>query len=95
MFWNHPEPIVVPPVVNAELLNSNCVTGQRDSLTFKFDDTRDFAIPITEEFMEHAAGKNLLCFYLCIIIIIFNASSNKISIIIVVVIHADLLYLST
>ena len=67
MFWNHPEPIVVPPMINAELPNSNCITGQRDSLTFKFDDTKDFTVPITEEFMEHAAGKNLLCFYLCII----------------------------
>ncbi|XP_039311276.1 kinesin-like protein KIF13A isoform X3 [Solenopsis invicta] len=55
MFWNHPEPIVVPPVVNAELPNSNCITGQRDSLAFKFDHTKDFTIPITEEFMEHAA----------------------------------------
>ncbi|XP_011875550.1 PREDICTED: kinesin-like protein KIF13A isoform X1 [Vollenhovia emeryi] len=55
MFWNHPEPIVVPPMVNAELPNSNCTAGQRDSLTFKFDDTRDFAVAITEEFMEHAA----------------------------------------
>lgn len=64
MFWNHPEPIVVPPMVNAELPNSNCIAGQRDSLAFKFDDTRDFTIPITEEFMEHAAGTNLLYFYL-------------------------------
>ncbi|KYQ58267.1 Kinesin-like protein KIF13A, partial [Trachymyrmex zeteki] len=55
MFWNHPEPIVVPPMINAELPNSNCITGQRDSLTFKFDDTKDFTVPITEEFMEHAA----------------------------------------
>ncbi|XP_024867905.1 kinesin-like protein KIF13A isoform X1 [Temnothorax curvispinosus] len=55
MFWNHPEPIVVPPMVNAELSNANCIIGQRDSLAFKFDDTRDFTIPITEEFMEHVA----------------------------------------
>ncbi|XP_029155685.1 kinesin-like protein KIF13B isoform X9 [Nylanderia fulva] len=55
MFWGHPEPIVVPPMVNAELPNSNCITGQRDSLAFKFDHTKDFTIPITEEFMEHAA----------------------------------------
>ncbi|XP_011349120.1 kinesin-like protein KIF13B isoform X1 [Ooceraea biroi] len=55
MFWGHPEPIVVPPMVNAELPNSNCVAGQRDSLTFKFDHTKDFTVPITEEFMEHAA----------------------------------------
>ncbi|KMQ90957.1 kinesin-like protein kif13a protein, partial [Lasius niger] len=55
MFWNHPEPIVVPPMVNAELPNPNCIAGQRDSLAFKFDHTKDFTIPITEEFMEHAA----------------------------------------
>lgn len=79
MFWNHPEPIVVPPMVNAELPNSNCIIGQRDSLTFKFDDTRDFTIPITEEFMEHIAGRNLLCFYLCVIF--FNTSSDRISLV--------------
>ncbi|KAL6260053.1 hypothetical protein P5V15_007591 [Pogonomyrmex californicus] len=55
IFWGHPEPIVVPPMVNAELPNSNCITGQRDSLAFKFDHTKDFTVPITEEFMEHAA----------------------------------------
>ncbi|XP_070160505.1 kinesin-like protein KIF13A isoform X7 [Polyergus mexicanus] len=55
MFWGHPEPIVVPPMVNAEVPNSNCIIGQRDSLAFKFDHTKDFTIPITEEFMEHAA----------------------------------------
>ncbi|KAL0106196.1 hypothetical protein PUN28_016124 [Cardiocondyla obscurior] len=55
MFWNHPEPIAVPPMVNAEIPSSNCVTGQRDSLAFKFNDTRDFTVPITEEFMEHVA----------------------------------------
>lgn len=65
MFWGHPEPIVVPPMVNAELPNSNCVAGQRDSLAFKFDHTKDFTVPITEEFMEHAAGKNMK-FYSCI-----------------------------
>ncbi|XP_020290854.1 kinesin-like protein KIF13A isoform X1 [Pseudomyrmex gracilis] len=55
MFWGHPEPIVVPPMVNPELPNSNCIAGQRDSLAFKFDHTKDFTVPITEEFMEHAA----------------------------------------
>nr|XP_012228437.1 PREDICTED: kinesin-like protein KIF13A isoform X2 [Linepithema humile] len=53
MFWGHPEPIAVPPMVNAELPNPNC-TGQRDSLAFKFEHTKDFTVPITEEFMEHA-----------------------------------------
>ncbi|EFN63762.1 Kinesin-like protein KIF13A [Camponotus floridanus] len=55
MFWGHPEPIVVPPMVNADLPNSNCIIGQRDSLAFKFDHTKDFTVPITEEFMEHAS----------------------------------------
>ncbi|XP_011151391.2 kinesin-like protein KIF13A isoform X3 [Harpegnathos saltator] len=55
MFWGHSGPIVVPPVVNAELPNSNCITGQRDSLAFKFDHTKDFTVPITEEFIEHSA----------------------------------------
>ncbi|KAK2583279.1 hypothetical protein KPH14_009285 [Odynerus spinipes] len=55
MFWGHPEPIVVPPVVNAELPPANCAAGQRDSLAFKFDHTKDFTIPITEEFLEHSA----------------------------------------
>lgn len=59
MFWGHSGPIVVPPVVNAELPNSNCVTGQRDSLAFKFNHTKDFTVPITEEFIEHSAGEDL------------------------------------
>lgn len=63
MFWGHPEPIVVPPMVNPELPNSNCIAGQRDSLAFKFDHTKDFTVPITEEFMEHAAGWNLFAVF--------------------------------
>ncbi|XP_076639864.1 kinesin-like protein KIF13A isoform X7 [Colletes latitarsis] len=55
MFCGHPEPIVVPAVDNSEQLNSNCQTGQRDSLAFKFNHTKDFTVPITEEFMEHCA----------------------------------------
>ncbi|XP_043288221.1 kinesin-like protein KIF13A isoform X4 [Venturia canescens] len=55
MFWGHPEPIVVPPVVNPELPVSNCTTGQRDSPAFKFEHTKDFVVPITEEFLEHCA----------------------------------------
>lgn len=73
MFWGHPEPIVVPPMVNAEVPNSNCIIGQRDSLAFKFDHTKDFTVPITEEFMEHAAGKNLSCVFsmsVCVIVFI-------------------------
>ncbi|XP_031830458.1 kinesin-like protein KIF13A isoform X9 [Nomia melanderi] len=55
MFCGHPEPIVVPAVDNSEQLNSNCQTGQRDSLAFKFDHTSNFVVPVTEEFMEHCA----------------------------------------
>ncbi|XP_076246434.1 kinesin-like protein KIF13A isoform X5 [Calliopsis andreniformis] len=55
MFCGHPEPIVVPAVDNSEQMNSNCQTGQRDSLAFKFNHTKDFIVPITEEFMEHCA----------------------------------------
>lgn len=56
MFWGYSELFVVPPVVNTELPSSNCVTGQKDSPAFKFEHTKDFIVPITEEFMEHCAG---------------------------------------
>ncbi|XP_053981065.1 kinesin-like protein KIF13B isoform X8 [Hylaeus volcanicus] len=55
MFCGYPEPTVVPAVDNSEQLNSNCQAGQRDSLAFKFNHTKDFTVPITEEFMEHCA----------------------------------------
>ncbi|XP_076685082.1 kinesin-like protein KIF13A isoform X5 [Andrena cerasifolii] len=55
MFCGHPEPIVVPAVDNSEQMNATCQTGQRDSLAFKFNHTKDFTVPITEEFMEHCA----------------------------------------
>ncbi|XP_012274731.1 kinesin-like protein KIF13B isoform X2 [Orussus abietinus] len=55
IFWGHPEPIVVPPMVNTDLPTTDSVTGQRDSLAFKFDHTKDFTVPITEEFLEHCA----------------------------------------
>ncbi|XP_075220928.1 kinesin heavy chain 73 [Lycorma delicatula] len=48
-FWNHPETIAVPPVVNPDHL----ITTHRDSVTFRFDHTRDFEVPVTEEFIEH------------------------------------------
>ncbi|KAF3424428.1 hypothetical protein E2986_04046 [Frieseomelitta varia] len=56
MFCGHPDPIVVPAIDNSEQLNSNCQTGQRDSLVFKFNHTKDFTVPITEEFIEHCSG---------------------------------------
>ncbi|XP_066600998.1 kinesin-like protein KIF13A isoform X2 [Prorops nasuta] len=55
MFWGYPEQIVVPPVVNTEMPISNYVTGQRDSLAFKFEHCKDFTVPITEEFIEHCS----------------------------------------
>lgn len=54
-FWGHPEAIVVPPVVSADLPINNCTTGQSNSLPFKFDHIKDITIPVTEEFMEHCA----------------------------------------
>ncbi|XP_074113498.1 kinesin-like protein KIF13A isoform X5 [Cotesia typhae] len=60
-FWGHPEPIVVPPVVNSDLPVSNIntannnSTNQRDSLTFQFNHTKDLTVPVTEEFMEHCS----------------------------------------
>ncbi|XP_043476457.1 kinesin-like protein KIF13A isoform X2 [Leptopilina heterotoma] len=55
IFWGHPEPIVVPPCPSSEFSDTNCVTGQKDSLAFKFDHTKDFNILINEEFMEHCS----------------------------------------
>ncbi|XP_067009212.2 kinesin-like protein KIF13A [Anabrus simplex] len=52
-FWNHPECIVVPPVVDPEFPVA-CTTG-RDSMTFKFNHMKDFQVPITEEFVEHCS----------------------------------------
>ena len=57
MFWSHPEPIVVPPMVNTDLLASNCRSNQNDSLAFEFHHTKDFTVPITEEFIEHCSGR--------------------------------------
>lgn len=54
-FWNHPEPIVVPPVVNPE--HQVLPTGHKESIIFKFNHVKEFTVPITEEFLEHCAGK--------------------------------------
>ncbi|EEB18127.1 conserved hypothetical protein [Pediculus humanus corporis] len=50
-FWGDSEPIAVPPVVSPELPT----TPHPASMTFKFDHTMDFTVPITEEFIEHCA----------------------------------------
>jgi hypothetical protein len=68
-FWNHPDSIAVPPVVNPEY-PVTCVSG-RDSMTFKFDHSRDFDVPVTEEFLERCSGKfsssssSYICLGLC------------------------------
>lgn len=54
-FWNHPDHIVVPPNINNEYPNLH-LSGQKDSMTFKFNHVKDFKVPITEEFLEHCAG---------------------------------------
>ncbi|XP_049855904.1 kinesin-like protein KIF13A isoform X3 [Schistocerca gregaria] len=53
VFWNHPEAIVVPPVVDPEY-PAACSSGNA-SMTFKFDHTKDFVVPVTEEFLEHCS----------------------------------------
>lgn len=50
-FWGDSEPIVVPPVVSPELP----ATPHPASMTFKFDHSKDFTVPVTEEFIEHCA----------------------------------------
>ncbi|XP_025837390.1 kinesin-like protein KIF13A isoform X2 [Agrilus planipennis] len=54
-FWNHPDPIVVPPPVDPELHENVFNPGQKDTMTFRFDHVKDFTVPITEEFVEHCA----------------------------------------
>lgn len=49
-FWNHPDSIVVPPITEEQ---HAIFTGQKDSLSFKFNHTKDFTVNITEEFLEH------------------------------------------
>ncbi|XP_044741310.1 kinesin-like protein KIF13A [Chrysoperla carnea] len=51
-FWNHPDPVAVPPIVDTD---HNHQIVHRDSMTFKFNHTKDFVVPITEEFLEHCS----------------------------------------
>ncbi|KAL1139626.1 hypothetical protein AAG570_006606 [Ranatra chinensis] len=51
-FWNHPDSIAVSPVLNPDQTQ---LAGRRDSMTFKFNHTKDFVVPMTEEFIEHCA----------------------------------------
>ncbi|XP_063219921.1 kinesin-like protein KIF13A isoform X3 [Bacillus rossius redtenbacheri] len=52
-FWGHPDSIAVPPVVNPEEPVHS--SFGRDSMTFKFDHTRDFVVAVNEEFIEHCS----------------------------------------
>jgi hypothetical protein len=54
-FWNHPDSIAVPPLVDLEYPVSS--SSGRDSMTFKFYHHHHFDIPVTEEFLEHCSGK--------------------------------------
>ncbi|KAL3290384.1 hypothetical protein HHI36_023724 [Cryptolaemus montrouzieri] len=51
IFWNHPEPIVVPTKVPDNVEGGGGIILQKDK--FKFDDIRDFTVNVTEEFLEH------------------------------------------
>lgn len=48
--WGHPEPVVVAPKVHSTPQNHTDST-----MVFKFEHSRDFTIPVTEEFAEHCA----------------------------------------
>ncbi|CAG2053796.1 unnamed protein product, partial [Timema podura] len=52
-FWGHPDSIAVPPKVDPEY-PINCSSG-KDSMTFKFDHSRDFIVSLNEEFIEHCS----------------------------------------
>lgn len=54
-FWNYPELIVVPSIVNPEQQTHQA--AHKDSIMFKFNHVKEFTIPISEEFIEHCAGK--------------------------------------
>lgn len=51
-FWGHPDPIVAAPVDTPES-HKNYLPDQKDSMSFKFDHTHNFVVPINEEFLEH------------------------------------------
>lgn len=46
-FWGHQETVV--PVINSELPSHN------QNMTFNFEHTQDYTVPITEELLEHCA----------------------------------------
>ncbi|XP_045131033.1 kinesin-like protein KIF13B isoform X11 [Portunus trituberculatus] len=51
-FWGQTEGEVVAPVVNNEF---PAAPTSKDSITFKFEHTKDYTVLITEDFLEHCA----------------------------------------
>uniref|UniRef100_T1J0U1 Kinesin-like protein KIF13A n=1 Tax=Strigamia maritima TaxID=126957 RepID=T1J0U1_STRMM len=51
-FWGHSEVTVVPPKIDPDYSDTS---NERDSLSFKFDHTKEFTISATEEFVEHCS----------------------------------------
>lgn len=49
-FWGIDDTIVVP---STNVTDFSC---KKDNVIFRFDHTKTFAIPVTEEFTEHCAG---------------------------------------
>ena len=61
-FWGFPDPIVVPPIVNADA-PAPVSPRHAQHLTFKFEHEKDFTVPVTEEFLEHCSGLYFKIFY--------------------------------
>ncbi|VVC92448.1 unnamed protein product, partial [Leptidea sinapis] len=55
--WGGADTVVVPPHVAADTPPAQAAptSPRHHLLTFKFDHRRDFAVPLTEEFIEHCA----------------------------------------
>lgn len=51
-FWGQTESEVVAPVVNNEF---PAAPTSKDSMTFKFEHSRDYTVLVTEDFLEHCA----------------------------------------
>lgn len=49
-FWGHPDHEVAAPV---DTPDKNYLPDQKDSMSFRFDHSKNFVVPITEEFLEH------------------------------------------
>lgn len=56
--WGGGEPVVVPPHVSADTPPPPPVSPRHQpAVAFRFNHEKDFNIPLTEEFIEHCAGK--------------------------------------